>query len=71
MVHCNNNPPFEGERHGALSPFSILYCWQAETLRDEILRRVYQPSDVLPTKHERLHKSVPMKLTFDTNTKSL
>ncbi len=51
--------------------FSILSCWQADTLRDEIVRRVYQPSDVLPFKHKRLHKSVPMKLAFDTNIESL
>jgi hypothetical protein len=51
--------------------FSILSCWQAQTLRDEIVRRVYQPSDILPSKHKRSHKSVPMKLAFDTNIESL
>ncbi len=50
--------------------FSILYGWQAETLRDEIVRRVYQPSDVLPSKHRLLHKSASMKLAFHMNAPS-
>ncbi len=65
-----DHTPFEGERLGALSPlFHPLLL--PDTLRDEIVRRVYQPGDVLPSKHKLLHKSVPMKLAFDTNIESL
>ncbi len=37
-------------------PFSPLYRWLAETLRQDIAQGVYQPGDVLPTEHELMQR---------------